>query len=496
MTDQPATRTHKATTTRTTTASAAQAVTKTINDAIVVTEEPKNMENKEDNATCPAPSATMCRTPAKTKTRPGTPPGAPIKPKPRQMTPFDVTESDDDDDDKTMIHTTENAIKTPAPRQIGGSMSHLIEVLRKAKDKLSTQRTSGAGLEVKIEVIKELEKAIQEAEKQNTVQVDRTSNIENDLKEIKTTLNEVIATKITRSENQNKFESKTWAQIAAQGANTSKSQEIDQGKTERLDKLRREREKVEFTLSARNANDETKKQLSNMNEKELIKVIQDASGLDLRGIRKLSNHRFQIRCLVEKDAETLRNMNWEDAISGTTVIKRTYGIVMHGVPKYDVDFEKDDLKELKARIAKANDGRIQIDKIAPLRRRTRNPNATTQSIVIFTDHPEEADECIESGIIIEHRIHKAERYMRQGQIRQCFNCQGYGHEANVCKKKPRCGKCAENHATKECNREKLRCAHCSEEHAAWHRECPRRQRESAQKEAIREAMPPLYTRSC
>ena len=487
MTNQPATGKQNAGTTPLETASATKAGVKCINDAIAVLNEPSKTENEDNDASCLASSGITCRTPPKPRTRPGKPPGAPTKPKHRQMSPFDLTESDDEE---AMEQTKADAAKEGTSKQSEGSIGHIIDVLRKAKEKLSKLRTTGPNLDIKADVIKDLDETIQEA---IIMQDDHINNIKNDLKEIKMVLNDVIKVQSNAA-----TKPKTWAQVTAQGTNApmTKTQEIDLGKTERLDRFRREREKVEFMLSMRNASEDTKKQLANMNETEFIKIIQNASGCHLRGVRKMANHTYKIRCLAEKDAQILRNVNWNDAINGAIIIKRTYGIVMHGVPKYDVDFEKDNLEELKTQIENANNGCIKINKIAPLRRRARNPNATTQSIVIFTDHPEEADECIENGIIIEHRLHKAERYLRQGQIKQCFNCQGYGHEASVCKKKPRCGKCAKDHPTNGCTNEQLQCVHCSGEHAAWHRECPRRQRESAQKEAIKDAMSPLYTRSC
>src|ERR1700689_4265278 len=201
MTNQPAIRTQKAATTRATTAPAAQAGTKIINEEIAVTDEPKDEDNKDDDASCFTPSGKTCRTPQKSTTRPHNPPGAPSKHKPRQMSPFDTTESDNEDEEKTTAHMEANAKKKAAPTQTVGSIGHLINVLRKAKDKLSKQHTSGGNLEIKSEVIKDIEEAIQEA---NTVQDNYIDNIENNLKEIKDVLNDVLITTITtinQSEN-------------------------------------------------------------------------------------------------------------------------------------------------------------------------------------------------------------------------------------------------------------------------------------------------------
>ena len=95
---------------------------------------------------------------------------------------------------------------------------------------------------------------------------------------------------------------------------------------------------------------------------------------------------------------------------------------MHDVFKYNVDFEKDNQKELKTRIENANNKCIKINKIASLKRRTCNSNAIIQLIMIFTDQSKKVNNCIENDIIIEHRIHRIERYLQQNQIKQCFNC--------------------------------------------------------------------------
>jgi len=47
-------------------------------------------------------------------------------------------------------------------------------------------------------------------------------------------------------------------------------------------------------------------------------------------------------------------------------------------------------------------------------------------------------------------------------ILRCFKCCGYYHFAKNCKKDVICGKCAENHATKECKNEIRKCVKCEE----------------------------------
>ena len=138
--------------------------------------------------------------------------------------------------------------------------------------------------------------------------------------------------------------------------------------------------------------------------------------------------------------------------------------VVHGVPKNDIDTESQTQEEIKKRLEYVNCESITVERVNPLRKRARNPNVTTQSIIIYTENPQEANDCITHGINIEHRHYSAEKYIPHCQIKQCFNCQGYGHKGDVCRKKPKCGKCAQEHETKQCKSESIQCANCDGAH--------------------------------
>lgn len=63
---------------------------------------------------------------------------------------------------------------------------------------------------------------------------------------------------------------------------------------------------------------------------------------------------------------------------------------------------------------------------------------------------------------------------------QCYRCQGFGHSSHNCNLTPRCVKCTESHATKDCpkkdKQKPAKCCNCDQEHPANFRLCPARQK--------------------
>ena len=94
-------------------------------------------------------------------------------------------------------------------------------------------------------------------------------------------------------------------------------------------------------------------------------------------------------------------------------------------------------------------------------------------IKIKCDDPKQAEALISGGFICQKTgiIFKVEEF----RIKQCFNCQGFGHKAPNCTKKPKCCVSGEAHSHKNCpNKEKRKpkCANCRGPHVANHKGCP------------------------
>jgi len=160
------------------------------------------------------------------------------------------------------------------------------------------------------------------------------------------------------------------------------------------------------------------------------------------------------------------------------------------VPTQIIDARNDTQEQMKRLLETAN--MIKVKRVSPLMKKPRNPSAPTQSIIIITECPKDANDAIVDNIRIEGRYYVARRYNPQHQIRQCFRCQGYGHKAETCTRKLICGRCAQEHETKTCTVEATKCTHCDGPHPAWHHQCPKRIKERERLEDLIIATPLLF----
>ena len=72
-------------------------------------------------------------------------------------------------------------------------------------------------------------------------------------------------------------------------------------------------------------------------------------------------------------------------------------------------------------------------------------------------------------------VYKVEEFRQPVSVRQCFNCQCFGHSAQNCKSKQKCVICGENHSHKGCPKKEAKqpkCANCSGTHVASYKGCP------------------------
>ena len=211
-----------------------------------------------------------------------------------------------------------------------------------------------------------------------------------------------------------------------------------------------------------------------MSPEEITKRFQKAidkaaiPGIKLQGISKVSSG-IRIHCKTEEQAKQLHAVDWNEAFEGITIHKMKYGIVIHGVP---VGLDLDDEETIKKAESANKFPSGTIIKMTPLRRKGKEPsNQKYRSIIMYLGDRQLANECLDDGCYIDSLHYHAVRFA-PGSKRQCYNCYGYGHQASACKRNPRCGKCAGNHKTKECNSTAVQCLHCKGPHEAWRSVCP------------------------
>ncbi|OQE58359.1 hypothetical protein PENNAL_c0376G05773, partial [Penicillium nalgiovense] len=100
------------------------------------------------------------------------------------------------------------------------------------------------------------------------------------------------------------------------------------------------------------------------------------------------------------------------------------------------------------------------------------------SLIVEFTSPRTANNAIDTGTLWDSEVLTTVLYDRAARIRQCHNCQKYGHIGKTCSNETRCVFCAERHHSRDCQRKKdatlseRRCANCGGAHNGWSKRCP------------------------
>ena len=91
--------------------------------------------------------------------------------------------------------------------------------------------------------------------------------------------------------------------------------------------------------------------------------------------------------------------------------------------------------------------------------------------------PAEAEALLSQNLVcnVTGIVYKVEEFRQPVSVRQCFNCQCFGHSAQNCKSKQKYVICGENHSHKGCPKKEAKqpkCANCSGPHVASYKGCP------------------------
>ena len=120
---------------------------------------------------------------------------------------------------------------------------------------------------------------------------------------------------------------------------------------------------------------------------------------------------------------------------------------------------------------------IQVVRVSQLTKMDKNTPAITTRYPIFliTFQPGTDIRKVLQLHKLCHCIIQWEKYKSSQPIRQCFNCQSFGHSSTYCGKPSKCVKCDQQHASKDCTKpagSTPTCVNCGGDHPANFTGCP------------------------
>jgi hypothetical protein len=289
--------------------------------------------------------------------------------------------------------------------------------------------------------------------------------------------------------------SPTWSQVAASAA--SSAQVLSATVRKPVEQTEQRRKELRIAIK----NEKEKDELKRKDIRTLVTAIRAQEPRETTAqviaAKRLQSGDILISTLTEKARRELEESNtWLRAIAPSAEARKTtFPVFVHGVRVKGVNTtnQKRAIEELceENRLLHPD---LEITRIAWPKKVIKEERSYS-SFILETASPETANKIIAQGLVHEGEIKTCIRYLAEGRVTRCFNCQEYGHIANRCKKSAICAKCAGSHTTDECTRtsgEKRKCAACKGNHEAGSAYCAveRKQREKAA--TIRNITPPQY----
>ena len=207
--------------------------------------------------------------------------------------------------------------------------------------------------------------------------------------------------------------------------------------------------------------------------------------LEILTANQMKSGDLTISTATIQEADTLRELAGEwgkEVAEGAEVQIPIYTVAVHGIHSNSININK--MEEAKQGIILANTRTVpcamqNIKRISWISR-AHEVKARSSIIIELTD-PRIANAFIERGMVYQDQLHECELYSPESKVRQCFNCQEYGHIGTRCYKPQKCGWCSLPHPTQDCmtkdtrdnnGKDQRACANCKGNHEAWHKHCP------------------------
>jgi hypothetical protein len=159
-----------------------------------------------------------------------------------------------------------------------------------------------------------------------------------------------------------------------------------------------------------------------------------------------------------------------------------FKVALHGIPTSDFNTPVG-MKLLVEEIATFNKGYTPIGTPYWLTSASKRKEQLAASAVVAFATEQEAARAIKNRLYIAGISIRVEKLYTTAPTTQCTKCQGFGHLESYCYRNPKCGLCAENHATKQhycasCKQKGTKCIHlapkcanCKQPHVAKHAAC-------------------------
>ena len=100
--------------------------------------------------------------------------------------------------------------------------------------------------------------------------------------------------------------------------------------------------------------------------------------------------------------------------------------------------------------------------------------------------PAEAEALLSQNLVcnVTGIVYKVEEFRQPVSVRQCFNCQCFGHSAQNCKSKQKCVICGENQGCPKKEAKQPKCANCSGPHATSYKGCPKYKKQAFRQHVV------------
>src|SRR5579859_1585488 len=125
----------------------------------------------------------------------------------------------------------------------------------------------------------------------------------------------------------------------------------------------------------------------------------------IHGVKKLNNSDIKIVVGRQDEADELRAIDWSETVyTGLHVHQWKHGIVIHDVPKADINLNDDNNSpDTVPQLPSQNPG-LTLHAITPLLRKQNHmhEDKNTQSIIVFIDSISRVAKCMAEGLIINY----------------------------------------------------------------------------------------------